>query len=490
MGKREEFSTNFFWRFFERTFAQLVTTVVGIVLARLLDPDAYGVVALTNVFIAILQVFVDSGLGNALIQKKDADNTDFSTVFFTNIVVCTVLYMGLFFAAPLIGKFYDNIELVKYTRVLGLILVISGVKNIEHAYVSKKMIFRNFFYATLGGTITAGVVGIIMAYKGFGVWALIAQHLVNTFIDTVVLWFTVKWRPQLVFSWKRLKRLYSFGWKMLVSGLLTELTSNIRSLIIGKKYSEADLAYYNQGNAYPSLLISNINSSINSVLFPMMSKEQDDIEGLKAMTKRSITVSTYIMAPILIGFAAVSRSFVSLVLTDKWLPAVPFLCIFCVNYMFHPIHTANLNAIKALGRSDLFLKLEIIKKVVGITLLLVSFPFGPLAMAYSTLISSVASQIINSWPNKKLLNYRYLEQLKDICPNILKAAFMGVCVYCINFLKLNSILTLLIQIPLGVIIYFGASIIFKNPSFFYVWDMAKPIIMKITNKVFKKNVNA
>ncbi|MCQ2455378.1 MAG: lipopolysaccharide biosynthesis protein [Clostridia bacterium] len=487
MGKREEFSKNFFWRFFERTCAQMVATVVGIVLARLLAPEAFGTVSLINVFIAILQVFVDSGLGNALIQKKNADNIDFSTVFFTNMFVCTVLYIGLFFAAPLIAKFYNNPDFTKYTRVLGLVLILSGVKNLQQAYVSKQMIFKKFFYATLGGTITAGVVGIILAYLGFGAWAIIAQHLVNLTIDTLVLWITVKWRPQLSFSFKRLKGLYSFGWKMLASGLLTEIYDNIRSLLIGKKYSEADLAYYNQGRTYPSFLIGNINSSINSVLFPMMSKEQDSVEGLKAMTKRSITVSTYLLAPVLMGFAAVSKSFVTLVLTEKWLPTIPYIYIFCFTFMFSPIHTANLNAIKALGRSDLFLKLEIIKKVVGITLLLISFPFGPLAMAYSALVASIMNQVINSWPNKKLLKYRYLEQIKDICPNILKAVFMALCVYSVNFLHLNSILTLIIQIPLGGIIYVSTSVIFKNPSFFYIWGMVGPKVNEVLRKFFKRN---
>ena len=466
-------TNNFLWRFAERCGAQGVSFLVSITLARLLAPEIYGTIALVTVFITILNVFVDSGLGNALIQKKDADDLDFSTVFFFNVGICCVLYIMLFLAAPFIAEFYEKNELVSVVRVLGFILVISGVKNVQQAYVSRTMQFKRFFFATLGGTIGAAIIGIAMAYCGFGVWALVTQQIFNATVDTIILWATVKWRPKCIFSWKRLKVLFSFGWKLLVSALLETSYNNIRQLIIGKMYTSSDLAQYNRGKQFPELIISNINTSIDSVLLPVMSKSQDDSQQIKSMTRRSIKTSTYIMAPLMMGLSFCAEPIVRLLLTDKWLPCVPFLRIFCITYMFYPVHTANLNAIKAMGRSDLFLKLEIAKKIVGMSLLLSTMWFGVMAMAYSLLISSVTSQIINSWPNKKLINYRYLDQLQDVLPGMVLAVFMGYCVNLIGLLHLPSIVVLMIQIPMGAAIYIGASALLKFEEFEYLLRMVK-----------------
>ena len=359
--KQNVFS-NIIWRFAERVGAKGVSLIVSIVLARILTPEAYGNVALLSVFITIFGVFVDSGMGNALIQKKDADEDDFTTVFYFNIVWSNALYLLLFFSAPLIAAFYDDTSLIPLTRVAGLTILLAGVKNIQQAYVSKNMQFKKFFWATLGGTIFSGIIGIFLAYKGAGAWALVLQNITNTFIDTVILWITVKWRPRGKFKIERLKALFSFGWKLLASSLLDTVYNNLRSLIIGKKYTSVDLAYYNKAQGWPSLIVNNINSSIDSVLLPTMSAEQDNKTRVKQMTRRAISVSTYVMAPMMLGLFFVAPTLIELLLTEKWLPCVPYMRIFCVTYMFYPVHTANLNAIKAMGRSDLFLKLEIIKK--------------------------------------------------------------------------------------------------------------------------------
>lgn len=473
---------NFVWRFAERCGAQLVTFLVSIVLARILSPEDYGQIALITVFTTIMQVFVDSGLGTALIQKKDADDLDFSSVFYFNFVVCLVLYATMFMAAPVIASFYNDLSLTPIIRVISLTIVISGVKGIQQSYVSRNMLFKRFFYATLGGTIFSAFLGIGLAYAGFGVWAIVAQQLSNTAIDTLILWLTVKWRPKKMFSWKRLKGLLSFGWKMLASALLDTLYGNIRTLVIGKMYSSEDLAYYNQGDKFPSVIANNINTSIDSVLLPTMASAQDEPARVKSMTRRAIKTSTYIMAPLMMGLAFCAEPIVRLVLTDKWLRCVPFLRIFCITYMFYPIHTANLNAIKAMGRSDLFLKLEIAKKIVGMVLLLSTMWFGVMAMAYSLLVSSVSSQIINSWPNRKLLNYGYLEQLKDILPGIALAVFMGCCVSVVSLFHLSNIDTLLIQIPLGAVIYIAASALLHLKSFEYLMDMIRPMVRKSIRK--------
>lgn len=472
---------NFLWRFFERCGSQGVSFIVSIVLARLLAPEEYGTIALVTVFITILQVFVNSGFGTALIQKKDADNVDFSTIFFFNIFVSVVLYVGMFFVAPLISAFYERPDLIPIIRVLSLILILQATKNVQQAYVSRNMMFKKFFFATLLGTILGAVVGIVLAWLGYGVWALVGQQLTLALIDSVVLWFTVKWRPSFAFSFSKLKVLYSFGWKMLVSSLLYTLYNDLRTLIIGKMYTSSDLAFYNKGNTFPNFIVSNINTSIDSVLLPAMSREQDNVQAVKSMTRRAIKTSTYLIMPLLVGLGVCAEPIISLLLTDKWLPVVPFMRIFCFTYCFHPIHTANLNAIKALGRSDLFLKLEIWKKIVGLVCLLSTMWFGVMAMAYSLLASTFATQMINAWPNKKLLNYGYFEQFKDISENMILSVIMGAIVYCVSFLNLSNILTLVIQVLLGVIIYILGSILLKLESFEYVLGILKSFIKKKAN---------
>ena len=481
-NQKEKVMSSFFWRFAERCGAQGVSFVVSIVLARLLAPEVYGTVALVTVFTAVLQVFVDSGMGNALIQKKDADDKDFSTVFYFNMAVCGVLYLGMYIAAPYIAEFYNDRELTAVVRVLSLTLIISGVKNVQQAYVSRNMLFKHFFYATLGGTIGAAAIGIAMAYMGYGVWALAVQQIFNAAADTAILWITVKWRPGRTFSLSRLKGLFSFGWKLLASALLDTVYGNLRQVLVGKLYSSSDLAYYNRGHQFPNFIVYNINSSIDSVLFPVMSSVQDDRQKVRKMTRKAIKVSVYVMAPLMMGLAFTAETVVRLVLTDKWLACIPFLRIFSVTCMFQPIHTANLNAIKAMGRSDLFLKLEIIKKGVGLILMISSIQFGVLAMAYSMLLGNVISQVINSWPNRKLLGYSYADQIKDILPSILLAVFMGSCVYTVAFFDLPSLVTLCIQVILGALVYAVGSAVLKMESFLYIWDIVKTVMHKDTRK--------
>ena len=318
MGKNNVIN-NFFWRFAERCGAQFVTLIVSIVLARVLSPSDFGTVSLVMVFTTIMQVFVDSGLGTALIQKKDADDLDFSSVFYFNFAVCLVLYAGMFVAAPYIAKFYNDDSLISIIRVISLTIIISGVKGIQQSYVSRNMLFKRFFFATLGGTIFSAFLGISMAYAGCGVWSIVAQQLSNTTIDTLILWGTVRWRPKRMFSWERLSGLLSYGWKLLVSSLLDTVYNNLRNLIIGKIYTSADLAYYNQGDKFPKVIVTNINASIDSVLLPSMSGEQDHAERVKSMTRRAIKTSTYIMAPLMMGLMFCAEPIVKLLLTDKWL---------------------------------------------------------------------------------------------------------------------------------------------------------------------------
>lgn len=317
-----------------------------------------------------------------------------------------------------------------------------------------------------------------MAYKGFGVWALVLQNIFNMIVDTTILWIIVKWRPIKAFSFSRLKSLLQFGWKMLASGLLEVTYTNLRQLIIGRMYTASDLAFYNKGNQFPNILVTNINSSIDSVLLPTMANQQENVIAVKSMTRRAIKISTYLIMPMMMGLAVCAEPLVGLILTAKWLPCVPYLRIFCFTYSFYTIHTANLNAIKALGRSDLFLKLEIIKKIMGLAVLACTMWWGPLIMAYSLLLTSVLSQIINSWPNKSLLGYSYIEQVKDMLPQIGMSCLMGGIVFCVTLFGLSDIITLLIQIPLGVVIYVVGSKVFHIDSFEYIISIIKQYIPK------------
>ena len=478
MGNRKSVFSNLIWRFMERCGAQLVSVVVSFVLARMLDPAVYGLVAKVTIITSIMLVFVDSGMANSLIQKKDPDDLDFSSVFFFNVAFCLVLYVGLFFAAPLIAEYNGQPELTAIVRVLGLTVVVAGVKNVQQAYVSKTMQFKRFFFATLGGTAVSAAVGIAMAYKGFGVWALVAQQLSNVTINTCVLWLTVGWRPKAMFSLERLRALLGYGWKLLASGLLDTVYNKLREIFIAVFYTDTDLAFYNRGNALPNLIVENINSSIDSVLLPVLSAEQDHAEQVREMTRRAIKVSSYIIMPLMMGLAVCAEPFVRFFLTEKWLPCVPYMRIFCFSYAFYPLHTANLNAIKAMGRSDMFLKLEIIKKVFGVVILMITLPYGVYVMALSLLFTSVMAQIINSWPNAKLLDYAYIQQLKDMLPAILLSCLMGALVYPITWLGWSDWVTLPVQVIAGAVIYVAGSVIFRLDSFDYMLSIVKKLLRR------------
>lgn len=465
-----------FWRYAERSGAQIIQFVVSIILANILTPSDYGLIGLITVFINVANVFVHSGLGQALVQRKGADDVDFSTVFYYSLGFSIILYLVLFAAAPLVASFYEAPVLTDVIRVLGWVVVIGAINSIQQAYVQKTMQFRRFFYATLSGTLASAVVGIAMAYNGFGIWALVGQQLTNQLVNTVVMWFTLKWRPKLVFSFKRMKSLFSFGWKLLCSGLIDTVYNNIYSLVIGKFYSSADLGYYNKGKSFPMLIINNINTALNSVLLPVMSEVQDEKDRLKAMTRRSIMTSTFVIFPLMAGLAAVAEPMVKILLTDKWLPAVPFIQFCCFTYAFWPVQTANLQAITALGRSDIFLKLEIIKKILGVTALIISLPFGLYVMMIARCINTVICLFLNSWPNKKLLNYSIIEQIKDILPSLILSVMMCAIVLCINLLKLNAFVTIIIQVVTGAMVYVLGAKILKIETFEYVLNTAKSIV--------------
>lgn len=467
---------NLFWKLAEKWGIQIASLIVSVILSRLLDPKDFGEVSLAMVFVNVFSIFVDLGLGSSLIQKKDADDLDFSTVFITNIVICLLLYSLLFVSAPLFASFYNVDKLTNIIRVSGLVIIISALKNVQHSYIAKQMMFRKFFFASLGGTIVASIVGVVLAFTGFGVWSLIIMDVTDCLVDTIIIWFSIKWRPKFMFSFNRLKSLFNFSIKLSLSSIIDTVYNKLQQLVLGKYYSTEDLAYYDKGENIPLKLTTSIDGAINTVLFSVLSKEQSDKERVKSITKKAITTNIYILTPVLFGIAAVADSMISVLFTDKWLFCIPYIRIFCIKHVFRPIHTVNLNAIKSIGRSDIFLKLEIYKKIIGLIVLVVTATISPMAMAYGTLLMCFVSQLINSYPNKKLIDYGYFEQIKDIAPFMVLGVVMALAVYSVQLMRLSALFTLIIQIFIGAIIYIGCSYVFKFGPFFYILDLIKQLL--------------
>ena len=460
-------SSNVVWRLLERFGAKLVTFFVSIILARLLEPTVYGTVALVTVFTTILEVFIDSGLGSALIQKQDADDLDFSSVFYFNVAMCLIMYIGMFVAAPYIAIFYNIPELTLIVRVMSLTLIISGVKNIQYAYISKYMMFKKFFWATLYGTIVSAVFGIIMAYKGFGVWAIVIQPLVNYTIDTIVLWYVVKWRPRFQFSFSRLHSLLSFGWKILVAKLIYTTYNKSRDLIIGKLYSSEDLAFYNRGGSFPTTIVPNMTASIDGVIFPAMANVQNDKIKVRELLKKSIQISSYIVMPLMAGMIACAPAMINVLLTSKWLPCVTFLRMFCTIYAFWPFSVANLNVIRSLGRSEIILKLEILERIFSVVILLTVVRINVFWIGISYVAGEIFSAALCAWPCKKLVDYSLCKQLTDLFPLILSCTIMSFVVSMIKLLGFSDIVTLVIQVLLGVFVFLMLSAILRLDGYIF-----------------------
>lgn len=473
--KKSGLISNLSWKFAERISAQLVTTVVSIILARLLDPSDYGLISMVMIFITMANVFVSDGLASALIQKKDADALDFSSFLYFNIVVSIGLYLLLYCTAPFIVLFYgEGYEiLTPVLRVLSLRIILTSVNSVQHAYVSKKMMFGKFFWATLIGTGFSAAVGIFMAYSGFGVWALVAQYLVSTSVSTLTLAIAIKKMPLLAFSFKRVKVLLRYGSKILASGLLITGFQELRALIVGKVYSSADLAFYDKGRHFPKLLITNVNTSISSVLFPKMSNEQDNIARVKNTTRNSIRFGSFVLCPLMLGLAAVAEQFVTVLLTEKWLPCVPLMQLFCIVYLFQPMHTANAQAIKAMGRSDIYFWLELIKKAIELLALLITMRISVDAIVVGMALLTTSFTFVNAYPNIKLLNYSFGEQMSDILPAVGCSAIMAVIVMAVGLLPIHALPLLIIQVLIGATAYILLAIITKNKEFNYIIGLVK-----------------
>ncbi|SFG40252.1 lipopolysaccharide biosynthesis protein [Oribacterium sp. WCC10] len=461
-----------FWKILEQCGSQGIQFVVALVLARLMTPEEYGTISLITIFIAIANTFVQSGFATALVQGKEIEEEDYSSVFWMSMLLALICYGVLFGIAPWIAGYYDTPVLRELVRVMGVVLFPGGVVSIQTAYVARNLRFRQLFQSTMIAVIISGAVSIVLAFQGYGVWAMAAQQIVYFFSLMIVMLMTVKWYPHILFRTSRLKQLFSFGWKILASGLIDAVWQNIYGLIIGKKYSSADLGAYNRGEQFPKIIATNLSTAIQSVMLPAYSKEQDDPEVLRRMTSRSIRLSAFVIFPMMAGLAAVARPLVVLLLTDKWIVAAPYLVLLAVSYAVYPIHIINLQVINAMGRSDLFLKLEIIKKALGIVILVLSLSFGIWPMLILKVIDEYICTVINAWPTGNLIGYGPLRQWREVLPSLIISFLMGAVVWSIQYFMLPAIITLLIQMAVGAVVYLVFSCFFNREPLMYIFGLA------------------
>jgi len=425
-GLKHKVLSGIFWQGLGNIGGKGLNFLVSVILARLLAPEDFGSVALLMIFISIGEVFVDSGFSNALIQKKDADDIDCSSVFYINILISAALYLGFFVAAPWIARFYRNPDLTLWFRCLALGTVIRSLSLVQSALLNKRMLFRFAFQISLGALIVSGTVGIVMAYRGFGVWALIAQQLTNAALTGLLLWLLVRWRPRAVFAWDRLRTLFRFGSKLLATSLLDSVFNNLFGMIVGRLFNVSTLAYYNRGRQIPATGMSVINSTIGSVVFPAFSEIQNDRPRMFRMARKSLKVTMFFVCPAMGALALLARPLVLALLTEKWLPSVVFLRLSCLIFVVWPLHTLNLQVIVACGRSDIMLILEFIKKVQTVAVLLLSYPFGVETMVAAMAVNGMLCAVENALPNRKLIGYSPLTQLGDLLPFLLWSGIAAV----------------------------------------------------------------
>ena len=487
-------AAGFFWKLLENGGDQLITFAISIVLARLLGPEKYGTMALMLIFVAIANVIIQTGFQTALIQKRKADDTDYSSVFWLGLLLAALLYAVIFLAAPSCASFFGDEEIAPMLRVLSLILFFGAVISVEIAYISRNMDFKKQCAATVGADILSGAAGIFAAFSGAGTWALVIQQVLKNLFLMCILLLLVKWRPHLLFSLRRLSILFGYGWKVLASGLLDTVYNNLYTPVISKLYNPVFTGYYSRGNQFPQVIANAVAQTMQAVMLPAFSKTQDERERLRSMLRRTVKMSCFLMFPMMFGLAAVAEHLVLALLGSAWSGAVPYLMLCAAGYSVWTMHIANLQAINAQGRSDIYLQLEILKKILGIAVLVFSIRYGIFVMILLKSLMDFVCTFINACPNQKLLGYGPLAQWRDVLPEFLAALFMGGIVHLIpgtlGMLILHlpdavsaalsampaaaaAFCVLFVQIAAGIVIYGGAAVLFRLESLQYLLEMLK-----------------
>ncbi len=459
----------------ERFLVKGLGFIISILMARLLTPEAFGQIAIVTVFVNLSQSIIEGGLGTALVQSREADDRDFSTVFYIcmamSVIMTTIVYCG----APLVASYYKSPEILMPLRVYAFSVFFSSYDSILTAKIQREMKFRQMMICSLIATIVSGSIAVALAFAGAGIWALVVYYFSHTVVSCMTMMIAVRWVPRLTFSVERAKELYGFGWKMLAASMMCSLYYDLRSLIIGKRFSTEDLGYYDRGQQFPLTINFALDASIQSVIFPVLAKTQDDAYEAKAILRKTISLGALIVFPAMVGLAVVAEPLVKLLLTDKWLPSVPYMQIICIALVPSSITSANLVAIKAAGRSDIYMKLEFVRRTLMIAVLALTVLLfdSVIAMAYSYALSAWIDVFITAIPNKKLMKYSISDQIKDSKEIFFAAAVMGVIVFAFNYLTLPLILKLCLQIIVGIAVYIIMCVLLKIESFTYIIKITK-----------------
>ena len=461
------------WSSLERFSVQGVQFLVMIVMARVLSPDDYGLIGMLAVFIAVAQSLVDSGFSQALIRKQGRTRTDESTVFFFNIAVGILLYGILYLISPFVAAFYESPELEPLMKVVCLSVVFNSLAVVQRARLTLNIDFKTQAKASFTAAVASGIVGIWMAYTGWGVWSIAAQQLVNLGVNTLLLWVLAKWRPQRAYSWASFRELFSFGSKLMLSGLLDVLYRNIYLIVIGKVFSAKDLGYYTRAHQFSEFPSSNLTGILQRVTYPVLCKIQDDDARLAGVYRRFLRVSASLIFPLLVGLSAVAEPLVLVLLKEQWLFAAVLLKIICFAMMWYPIHSINLNLLQVKGRSDLFLRLEVIKKIIGVAILCATLPFGLVAMCWGQILSSLLSLAINTYYTGKLIQVGFIRQMKDLFPVLVLSLAMWLVVTGVQMLVEPAGLKLAVGILAGILFYAGLSRVFKFPELKEMTDILR-----------------
>lgn len=462
-----------FWQFMQKIGNQSIGFIVSVILARILSPDDYGVVALAGMFTALFAIFSDGGLGPALVQKKDADSLDFDTLFTTQLVFSCIIYAIIFFSAPYFALLFDKPLLCDIIRVSALGMPLGALGGVQNSILTRRMKFKWFFYVSFIGLAVSAGVGLTLAYSGYGAWALVFQGLSSSVVTTIVIFCLIDWHPHFRFSYERFKPLFSQGIQYVGTSLIGTATSQVRGYALGIKYSPADLAYYNRGEGIPNLICNNIDRTIQNVLFPALSQIQDNPEAVRNALRRAIRISTYILFPMLFGLAAISDKLILIVFTEKWAASIPFMQLSCFCFAIGIMCNVNIQALKARGRIDIILKMEFIKKPVMLIIIIGMMLISPLAIMWGIFFFNIFVYFINSYPNKKNINYSYKEQLKDVASNFTLALVMAILVYLVGRININIYIAVVIQIIFGIAFYMFVSWFTKNDSMLYIINYIK-----------------
>lgn len=471
--KSDSISASFVWKAMEKFSVQGVSFILSVVLARLLLPEDYGLIALITIFISLATTFVQGGFNTALIQKKGADDKDYSSVLYFSLGIALLLYIVLFCVAPLIAYFYNEPELKNIVRIFAFTLFPGAFNSVQIAYCSVRMQFKRIFKCNLSAVLVSAILGIIIAILGGGAWALVCQYISKEITVCIIMLRYSEWRPKKLFSLERLKGLVSFGSKILASNLLVTFFLNIRSLIIGKIYNSSALAYFNRGKTFPQLIMDCVSGTIQSVLLPTYSARQDNLDEIKKMVRQSVRISCYLIFPAMLGLAVVADDLICFLLTEKWLASVPYLQIFCISYMFQPMQLAPEQAIRAIGRSDINLKIELCRKTSEITFLIISIKFGVIAIAISSIFAGLAAYIFVMRPSAKYLQYKISEQVMDIFSALILSIIMvlGIEVFSQVINITNVFARLFGKAIFGVVLYVVVSFLSKNKEFIFLINL-------------------